>query len=288
MKSLLIVFAITLTAAPAAIGSPQETRSAFEVATIKPNAEGFIDIGGGARILSGQTRCRGIDTRAISGDPLPVTPMGRCVVRNSTLKEMLNSAYSLRFGPARATLNQLVVGGPSWAETTTFDIEAKAEDPLTATSEQLLTMFQTLLSDRFKLKFHRENREVSGFSLVVGRNGSKLLEAKPEEQSAFTAAANVRGQKVPVATIANLLSQRLGGVVIDQTGLTGLYDFTLTWVPNETELGPNGLPMSRPPADQAGPSLPTALEEQLGLRLEAQRVSMEVVVIDSATVPSAN
>src|SRR5262245_197378 len=94
----------------------------FEVASIRPNGLGYIDIGGNARLLNGQTRCRGTDTQDIPGDPLPPTPLGRCRIGNSTLKEMINVAYALRFGPARPVVNQRIVGGPEWAESAAFDI----------------------------------------------------------------------------------------------------------------------------------------------------------------------
>jgi uncharacterized protein (TIGR03435 family) len=270
---------------------PWQERQAFEVAAIKPNALGYIDLGGGLRILSGRTQCQAADTRAIPGDPIPLPGLGRCHVHNSTLKEIINTAYSvaygLRVGATRAALNQVIVGGPLWAETTAFDIEAKAENPSTTTSAQMLLMLQTLLADRFNLRFHRQNRDVPGFALLVSNNGPKLVEAKPEEPQTFTAAPTVKGQRMPTATIANFLSQRLGRIVVDKTGLTGQYDFTLTWTPDETELGPNGQPVSRPP-DQTGPSLVTAVQEQLGLRLERTNVPMELFVIDSVEMPSAN
>jgi len=266
----------------------QDSRPKFEVASIKPNAQGFIDLGGGGRLLSGQTRCHATDSRAIPADPLPAAALGRCYVRNGTLKEIINTAYGLRFGPARSVLNQMIASGPSWAETDSFDIEAKAEDAAATTSQQMLEMLQSLLTERFRLKFHKETRDLSGYVLLVAPNGSKLKEAAPDEQQSFSAAPAVRGQRVPVTTIGNFLSQRFGRVVINKTALTGLYDFTLTWTPDETELGPNGLPMSRPSADQSGPSLITALREQLGLRLETQKVPTEVLVIDSVQRPSEN
>jgi uncharacterized protein (TIGR03435 family) len=258
----------------------------FEVASIKPNVLGYIDLGRGLRGLSGQTRCRAVDTRVIPGDLLQAPAQGRCYVRNSTLKEIINTAYGFRFGPARSVLNQMIVGGPAWAETDVFDIEAKAEDPATVTNQQMLVMLQSLLTERFKLKFHKETKEVSGYALLVAAGGSKLKEADPAEPQSFIAAPVVKGQKIPVLTLANVLAQRLGRPVFDQTSLTGLYDFTLKWTPDEIELGPNGLP--RPAGDPSGPSLMTAIQEQLGLRLQSQKVPTEVVVIDSVERPTAN
>ena len=263
------------------------TQERFEVASIKPNAQGFIDLGGGARLLSGATRCRASDSPVIPGDPLAPAALGRCSVRNSTLKEMINAAYSLRLGAPRSVLNQFVIGGPEWTNTQTFDIDAKVEDSTDKSFQQLLTLFQNLISERFRLRFHRENRDVSGFALVVSRSGSKLIEAQPGDPQSFTAAPTVRGQKMPVSSLANLISQRTGRVVLDKTGLAGQYNFTLTWTPDETEFGVNGLPAVRA-ADQTGPSLVTALQDQLGLRLESQKVPMEVFVIDSVEMPTAN
>jgi uncharacterized protein (TIGR03435 family) len=259
----------------------------FEVASIKPNTQGYIDLGGGARLLSGATRCRAVDSPALPGDPIAPAATGRCNVGNSTLKELINVAYSLRAGAPRTILNQFIIGGPSWAETAAFDIEAKTEDASAPTSQQMLSMLQSLLADRFRLRLHREQRDVSGFALVVSKDGSKLVEANPAEPQNFTAAPRVRGQKMPIATIANLVAQRTGRIVVDKTGLTGLYDFSLTWTPDETEFSVNGLPASRT-LDQTGPSLVTALQDQLGLRLEPQKVPMQVLVIDSVEMPSAN
>jgi uncharacterized protein (TIGR03435 family) len=198
----------------------------------------------------------------------------------------MNVAYGFRFAPVRVTLNEMVTGGPSWVGSTPFDIEGKAEDPA-ATGPQMLNMLQTLLVDRFKIKFHRETRDVPGLALVVGKDGSKLVEAKAEEQPNFSMAP-VKGQKVPIGTITNFLSLRLGRIVVDKTGLRGLYNFTLDWKPDETELAPNGVAAGAPPSEQAGPSLTTALQEQLGLRLETQKIPMELIVIDSAEMPVLN
>jgi uncharacterized protein (TIGR03435 family) len=261
----------------------------FEVASIKRNAQGFIDIGGGARILSGATRCHGVDTLAIPGDPLPLPGLGRCSVRNSTLKELIDVAYRLRLGPPRSKVDLFIFGGPGWASTTVFDIEAKAEDPATTSGEGLFLMFQQLLAERFKLKFHREVREISGFVLVIAKDGPKLkLAAENELPQLNMKSGLVSGQKVPIGSIANFLTQRFGRMVTDKTGMTGVYDFTLTWTPDESELSPTGLPVPTVSGDQPGPSLTTALQEQLGLRLETQKTPMDVIVVDSAEMPDPN
>ena len=267
----------------------QTTRAdpAFEVASIKPNAQGFIDLGGGMRLLRGETRCQGADTRAIPGDPLPPAGPGRCVVRNATVKEIIDVAHGLRFGPVRAVLNEKIVGGPSWTQTEAFDIDARAANT-SATGEQLLAMLRTLLVERFHLAFHREPRQMTGLALLVAKDGHKLKEASPGGKPAFTAAPVVRGQSVPIGTIANLLTQRLGRPVADETGLKGVYDFTLTWTPGPADLTPGGTPVDSTQTSQSGPSLATALEEQLGLRLETRRIAVDAFVIDAIDRPTPN
>ena len=104
-------------------------QATFEVASIKRNAEGRIDLGNGVSVLSGRTHCHGVDTRAVPGDAIPLPALGRYSVRNSTLKEMINIAYDLRLGVVRSKVDQLIVGGPgSEQSTAAFDIDAKAED----------------------------------------------------------------------------------------------------------------------------------------------------------------
>jgi uncharacterized protein (TIGR03435 family) len=270
-------------------------KETFEVATVKPNPDGFIELGGGQRVLSGRTHCHGIDTRAIPGDLIGLPALGRCSVRNSTLKEIIDVAYNLRVGPVRSKVNQMILGGPDWASTTPFDIEGKAEDPSTTTEQELHVMLQDLLSERFKLRFHRETRELSALALTVYKNESKLKEAAVDEQPNFSMPTNasistptVTGRKVPIGTLVDFLSLRFGRIVTDETGLKGRFDFTLTWTPDETELAPNGTPSRSPLPDQPGPSLMTALQEQLGLKLESQKLPVALLVIDSALTPNPN
>jgi uncharacterized protein (TIGR03435 family) len=142
--------------------SPDTTHK-FEVARIKvgrptgPYALGIF--------------CRGIDS-VLSG--FASKPMGRCVTEHQTLRELINFAYSLRSAPG--ALEQTIRGGPSWIDSTFFDIEAKAENTSVVTESQLRLMLQSLLEDRFKLRFHREAQEVSGYVLLIGKDGPKLTE----------------------------------------------------------------------------------------------------------------
>lgn len=175
----------------------------------------------------------------------------------------------------------LIKGASDWviAGSERFTVQAKAEDPTKATEEQLHEMLQTLLVDRFKLKFHRENRDMPGFAMVIAKNGPKLQEAKGDEVATSFGASlkpmpgepiSLTARKYSMPMLANLLSQIGPGPVIDKTGLPGVYDFKLSW------------------DESAGPSLSTALQEQLGLRFESQKVPVSFFVIDSAQRPNEN
>ncbi len=147
---------------------------------------------------------------------------------------------------------------------------------------QLLQMLQQLLADRFKLKSHRETREASGYVLLVAKNGSKLEEATGNGQTRISGGRPGGGvmaaQNVSISEIATFLSIGLDGPVVDKTGLTGKYSLTLRWAPGD----------NKTPDDPTAPSLFTALQEQLGLRLESQKLSTDVIVIDYAERPAPN
>jgi uncharacterized protein (TIGR03435 family) len=191
----------------------------------------------------------------------------------------------------------LLKGGPDWVAggDNRYDLEAKAEDPSTATEADLLAMLQRLLADRFKLKFHRETQEMDGFELVVAKNGPKIKQAGPDEEERIglgtpgsqdvgdVKRAAVEGgkdgappvamvlsvQKVSMATLAQLL-QLFGrmGHIADATNLKGFYDAKLIIETGQAVNGP--------------------LQEQLGLKLEARKIPIEMIVVDSAEKPAAN
>jgi len=261
---VLLLFGGLLLGALVPYQGPQ--RFEFEVVTIKPHGPD-VD----AVIIGGA--CRNVDSPPARG-PLNIGT-GRCVLKKMTLKMLINRAYSL--GAANGAVNQVILGGPAWTGTDEFDIEAKAEDPKT-TQDEFLLMFQALISDRFKLKFHRETRELPALALLIGKNGIKLTESSGELQgmreSRRAGVVTATSQKMDMKTVARFLSGRLGVPVIDKTSLTGTYDFTLTWTADEAA-----------PADTTAPTLLTALQEQLGLRLESQKIPAEVFVIDAVEKP---
>jgi uncharacterized protein (TIGR03435 family) len=202
-------------------------------------------------------------------------PLGRCTLTSGRLGHFINIAFGLQ-----SMLR--VKGGPDWVKSgdDRFDIEAKAEDPTKATEAQLLRMLQDLLVERFQLKFHWETKEMPGYALVVGKNGPKRLEVSKAQDADASFGRDLKptrdrpiavtARKYSMAMLANLLSNIGPGPVVDKTGIEGEFDFTLSW------------------DDTNGPSLFSALQDQLGLRFEAQKVPVSLFVIDSAQKPTDN
>jgi uncharacterized protein (TIGR03435 family) len=198
-----------------------------------------------------------------------------------------------------------VIGEPSWSTTDGFDIEAKvaaADLPTMAkmTFEQRRTMFQQILADRFKLVAHHEMRELPIYELIIGKSGSKLKESVPDDPASTTprrkgmmfGPGKVTATDGSLSMFITALSRQLGRIIVDKTGLTGNYDFTLEWTPDE-----GGPPQSKPQdgstpsaanAPDPGASVFTAIQEQLGLKLESTKGPVDVVVIDHIEKPTEN
>ena len=191
-----------------------------------------------------------------------------------------------------------IFGKPGWVQQNKFDLQAKVEasDAPTLkklTPDQRFSMLLPILEERLNLKYHHETREMPVYILVTARGGTKLKPAAPEVPNAAVAPGENKGpmrrsmlldgpghlesQGTNLGLLVHELSQTLGRTVVDKTGLTGNYDYTLSWTPE------NG-----PPTDTTGPSLFTAVQEQLGLKLETEKEPVEVVVIDHIDRPSAN
>jgi uncharacterized protein (TIGR03435 family) len=176
---------------------------------------------------------------------------------------------------AYGVLNFQISGGPGWASTTHYDISAKMDTA--ATPDQLRQMLQTLLADRFNLRFHRLTRNRSGYALVVDNNGPKLTESKNPGPGLGVGRGHLNGRGANMRLLTRELSSQLETPIADRTRLTALYDFTLTWTP-DTQIDGG-----------SAPSLSTALRDQLGLRLRSvKNVPVEFFVIDSVHQPSAN
>jgi len=219
---------------------------------------------------------------------------GRFTASNVTLKNVIQySAYGVP--------ELRILGGPKWLGSEGFDIEAKADSSVAEQlrtlgreqrREQLQAMFQQLLADRFKLKVHWETRELPIYALVVGRKGASLQKTTVTAGSHTSASTGqFTAQGVTLAQLAQALTQELsrelGRVVVDQTGIAGRYDVALTWTPEDGET-----PVSRggggASAPEAGPTIFTAIQEQLGLKLESVKGPVEVLVIDHVEMPSEN
>jgi len=263
---------------------------AFEVATIRMSKQ-TTGLRGGS--------CSGTDSSGsgpiaamAAARGIAAAPPGVCQFTSVTLRNLIGEAYGLGFEPGDG-----LVGGPGWLGNARFDVRAKAEQP--RPRAELRLMMRTLLADRFDLAMHNEFRQTDGFGLVVADGGPKLARSNgTEARPGITRIAGqpLTGSNTTMAQLAQTLSALLGRPVQDATGLSDRYNFTLNWTPGEDERGPFGgmsLPLEikekmRALADPNGPTLYTALREQLGLRLQSLRVPREVMVIDRASMPNEN
>jgi len=185
--------------------------------------------------------------------------------------------------------NVAIPGIPAWANSVLFDVDAKADDETTAAVEKLSQdarstqtqgMLQSLLADRFKLRVHNETREGPVYDLVIAKDGFKLKEAPESERPGGYSWGNgmIQVRKGSIESLVFTLSDSLTDrPVIDKTGLTGNYDIDLHWMPDDQQGTPD-----------AGPSLFTALQEQLGLKLVPAKGPIETFVVDHVERPSAN
>jgi uncharacterized protein (TIGR03435 family) len=259
--------------------SPAVTPRRFDVAAIKPNNSGANFLG------------------------IRVVPGGGLRAVNATLRSMIREAYQVR--------DFQLSGGPAWLDSARYDIEAKGQiEPGSQeqTGLQVMKMLQALLADRFQLSIHRETKEMPIYALLVAKNGPKLEASRegcfdptagipppptlPGQSPSrpcggFNNSSNqMLGAKVGMSHFAANLSKFIGRTVVDRTGLKGTYDIALRWTPYEGQAFL--APTEPPPADGSQPSIFTAVQEQLGLRLESQRGPVEVLVIDGAEKPSEN
>jgi uncharacterized protein (TIGR03435 family) len=209
----------------------------------------------------------------------------KVVVKNFSLKFIMEFAYDM---PERQ-----IVGGPGWLDAEKWDIEVKPDTPGAPSVAQMKEILQKLLAERFALKFHQEKRNMTAFSLTVGKNGPKMAKTADATESAnFTVPVGMAAARsATMEEFAHLLqSDILGQPVVDDTGLSGRWDFTLNWTPDETQFMDRGIKVSPPAADDANapPPLFTAIQDQLGLRLCAEKTDAPVMVIDRIEHPSPN
>jgi uncharacterized protein (TIGR03435 family) len=186
---------------------------------------------------------------------------------NVTLKRSIMGAYNI--GP-----NQ-IIGGPDWMGTDRFDIVAKAEQR--AGDQELMIMLQSLMAERFKLAIHRETRPMQVYVMEVAKPG-KLEKDEGGTSTANNGHGSIDARNTSMDRFAEVLSRQADLPVLNRTGLDGVYKIDLKW----------SMDPSRGPSSPEAPSLYTAIQEQLGLRLRAQKMPLEVLVIDHAERPTEN
>jgi uncharacterized protein (TIGR03435 family) len=244
---------------------------------------------------------------------LNILPGGRLNTTGTSLRRLIMFAYDL-------SPNQLS-GTSGWMDSERYDVVAKPPEgvivgavgnqvqstkangkasswtELTPGSEgarEIREMVQALLSERFQLKVHRQTKELPSYALVMAKNGPKLTEAKNPNslQLSSRGKGETTFQGVPMSFLATQLTRMTDRTVLDRTGLTGSYDFTLNWTPGEkqkktSKVKAGGGGKGASTTDQAsGPSVFTALEKQIGLKLQSTKGPVEVLVVDHAQKPT--
>jgi uncharacterized protein (TIGR03435 family) len=209
----------------------------------------------------------------------------RFTTTNTSLSDLITLAYGLH--------PHQIAGAPSWVESDRYDLAAEFEADGQPSDAQWKKALQKLIADRFKLTVHRDRKELSVYAIVVGKTGPKLTKSEGDPNGLPTTLLRGLGVlTVRNATIADLAGLMQAAIldrpVVDQTGLTGRFDFTLTWTPDEFQFG--GLGIKAPPAtnNDAAPDLFTAIQEQLGLRLESTKAQADILVVDHVEKPSEN
>jgi uncharacterized protein (TIGR03435 family) len=274
VRLMAITLAAAISAAHAQTGVPA-SRLAFDVISIKPHTGGL----GGERIG-------------------PIL-MGRFTANNIAVDHLIRLAYKVH--------DFEISSAPSWTRSEKFDIVARAEGMEKATYEEMRPLLQSLLADRFKLLLHRETKDLPIYELVAVKGSSKLVTTKegtctsfdpknpppPQPSGALPRVCGAtrmgRGllQAVGLSPpdLAADLSEILGRPVVDRTGIMGNFDIYLEFAPDSAiALGAQ----SSPTADLSGPSIFTALQEQLGLRVESSKGPTEVLIVDHLERPSEN
>ena len=228
---------------------------------------------------------------------------------------LLTEAYGLN--------DDQILGEPDWTKSVNFDVEAKVAGPDVATLKKLTidqrrTMFQQVLADRFKLAAHHETRQLPVYVLTQAKGGAKLKESPPVEPPSADAGpatppkpgeprprrgpmmmfgrGKITAQNAGLSMMITMLSRQLHRTIIDKTGLTGAYDINLQWTPDQGSGGegsppgaasPAGAPTATAPAD-SGPDLFTAIQEQLGLKLESTKGPADVLIVDHIEKPAVD
>jgi uncharacterized protein (TIGR03435 family) len=208
----------------------------------------------------------------------------RWLATNYTLKSLMALAYDLN--------PRTISGGPGWLDEQSFTIEAVTPGDVAPTRLEQMQMLRALLVERFGLNFHREEKEFAIYALSIGKGGPKLkAAAKPDDPPFLVGVVYPDRIEVPARGVtmddfvAMLQRATLDKPTVNRTGLPGKYDFDLKWAPDDSQYG-GALPKA--PDDAANPPLFTAVQEQLGLKLEATRGMVSAMVVDEAVRPQAD
>jgi len=235
------------------------------------------------------------------GSQIRFMPGGGLNMTNVPVRALITFAYDVR--------DFQVSGGPGWVGTERFDVTARPEhaaaealqdlgemtdDQRKTVREQMGERLRGLMADRFHLVVHKETKEQPIYALVLAKNGPKLKEVKEvpgARQGMSTNRGRSEGFAAPMEMLAQVLSNTMGRPVLDKTGLTGKYDFVLEWTPDvgaDARAQGFGDGINTPAPAPGGPTIFTALQEQLGLRLDSQKGPVENIVIDRVEKPSEN
>jgi uncharacterized protein (TIGR03435 family) len=267
----------------AALTAAQASRPAFDAASVKVNA-----------VRDGPSRV--------------ATFPSRVSAVNATLHMLVRYAFNVQ--------DYRLSGGPNWMDADRFDIEGTAGR--TAEFDEVRAMTRTLLEDRFSLRSHVEQRDQPVFVLTVARRDGKLgdqlspagADCKPVTRPtgapppppppppgtgpgvpgcpSMFGLGGISARRIPMSLLILSLSSYVNRHIVDRTNLTGMFDLDLRWTPDALPQGPPGAPVRIMPFDPNGPSLSTALQEQLGLRFESERGRVDVLVIDSVEKPTSD
>jgi uncharacterized protein (TIGR03435 family) len=283
-RSIVQLALMTTAVIPVLSQTPTANKPSFEVVSVKRNTSG-------------------------NGPGSLNTPGGRLIATNVTLRPILKLAYRPADGQL---LDDQIIGAPSWVDSDKFDIEAKsAGDARPTPRTQLQPLVQALLEDRFQLKVHREVRDLPVYSLVVAKAQPKIKLSEDQTSpppvpvpssgpiprggyisSVRQSGVVITGVAITISTLASLLEARVDRHIVDKTDLKGLFDFKLEFSRELTAPSlstdaaiPNNAPAAEDPTN---PTLFTAIQEQLGLKLEAAKAPVEVIVIESVRKPTEN
>jgi len=268
-------FLITALAASTAVLSATAALSAQQTSTSRPKFDGFE-----------VATVKPIEHNPQGGRYFRMESNNRFVVRDYTLKLLIAAAYDLN--------PRTISGGPDWIDSDHYNIDALTPGDIKPVRTEQMAMLRSLLTERFHLAFHREQKDFSIYELTVAPHGAKLKPStmKADDPPALIATVYppskivLPARNATVGELAAMMQRAmLDRPVVDKTGLTGRYDFDLEWAPDETQFGGE---VPRASNDAPSPPLFIALQEQLGLKITATRGKVSALMVDKAEKPTDN